>query len=490
MSNEEARAMIKPIDEDTSSQSNQAIDQTVQQETMRKEAKLNVLDKEKKQLLKKLNHIQRSHTWKLSRPLRILQKVFNTLLGRKKIIDQESYIDTLEEILKQTQNELSETKQQLRTLRLQDRLLNSYQTIDFVRQLHDQGELIDFLEQAIDDKKKLNENYRQALIYSARLFMNEPIEKQHLIYKKILAALSIEEIPEFMLRAGLTTDNQLPLREVSSFRANLSMRLRQKQFIDDLPEFLLENKLDAYHFVEQLNVRKPMVIEQKFSLRNLPQKEQVVIKPYEGAGARGVYLVYGFDDIIDINRSKQLTSFTDLQAHMSKDIQTGRVDEDVWIMEELILEDKEKKMPARDIKFYCFYGTVGVILEISRYPERKHCWWTATGERIRTGKYDEQLFKGQGVTKEEIALAEKLSAKIPAPFIRIDFLRSEKGLVFGEFTAKPGNYDEFDEATDQWLGDYYLDAQARLVDDLLHGKTFTEFMRFKESLGYSVEVIK
>ena len=58
MSNEEARAMIKPIDEDTSSQSNQAIDQTVQQETMKKEAKLNVLDKEKKQLLKKLNHIQ------------------------------------------------------------------------------------------------------------------------------------------------------------------------------------------------------------------------------------------------------------------------------------------------------------------------------------------------------------------------------------------------------------------------------------------------
>src|SRR5699024_12457653 len=64
------------------------------------------------------------------------------------------------------------------------------------------------------------------------------------------------------------------------------------------------------------------------------------------------------------------------------------------------------------------------------------------------------------------------SSEIPVPFLRIDFLRGEDGLIFGEFTPKPGNYDEFDERTDQLLGDYFLDAEARLVDDLLNGKQF------------------
>src|SRR5699024_12747322 len=66
------------------------------------------------------------------------------------------------------------------------------------------------------------------------------------------------------------------------------------------------------------------------------------------------------------------------------------------------------------------------------------CWWTACGERIRTGKYGDDLFVGEGVTGEEGEMAAALSAKIPAPFIRIDFLRSDNGLVFGEFTSKPG----------------------------------------------------
>src|SRR5699024_340527 len=133
------------------------------------------------------------------------------------------------------------------------------------------------------------------------------------------------------------------------------------------------------------------------------------------------------------------------------------------------------KVPARDIKFYCFYGKVGLILEITRFPERNHCWWTVTGERVRTGKYDEDLFKGEGVSWEEIDLARNISLKIPAPFIRIDFLRSEKGLIFGEFAPKPGNYDEFDELTDKWMGDYFLEAQGRLMNDLLKGKVFQEY---------------
>ncbi len=62
---------------------------------------------------------------------------------------------------------------------------------------------------------------------------------------------------------------------------------------------------------------------------------------------------------------------------MEKDLETGAVDRDEWMIEELIYENRREKVPARDVKFYCFYGKVGIILEIVREPEVRHCWWNA-----------------------------------------------------------------------------------------------------------------
>src|SRR5699024_1225315 len=112
--------------------------------------------------------------------------------------------------------------------------------------------------------------------------------------------------------------------------------------------------------------------------------------------------------------------------------------------------------------------------------------WTATGERDRAGKYDEDLFKGKGVSKHEIEIVSDLSLQIPAPFIRIDFLRSSDGMIFGEFTPKTGNDDEFDGRTDQRLGEYYMESERRLTNDLLNGKPFTEYKRFVKNKGIEI----
>lgn len=92
-----------------------------------------------------------------------------------------------------------------------------------------------------------------------------------------------------------------------------------------------------------------------------------------------------------------------------------------------------------------------------------------------TGKYNDQLFVGKGFTQQELAQVNEISRQIPSPFMRIDFLRGENGLVFGEFTPKPGNYDEFEETIDRWLGDCFLGAENRLVTDMLQGKKFDAF---------------
>ena len=199
-------------------------------------------------------------------------------------------------------------------------------------------------------------------------------------------------------------------------------------------------------------------------------------------GSRGVYLIYSFRDIVDIKRQKKLSSWEELLKSMKQDLDTGSVAADEWFIEELIVGDARDSIPANDIKFYCFYGKVGLVLEINRYPELMYAWWTRSGERLRTGKYDGYLFRGDGVTEKEIALAENISKEIPAPFIRIDFLRSTDGLVFGEFTPKPGNYNEFSKETDQLLGDLFLEAEARLEEDLYNGKPFTRFRQFQANL--------
>ena len=457
------------------------------EEMITKEANIKTLEKEKNNYVKQINHIKRSKTWKHSKLFRRLHGSITSILGIDRRLKQKQRLIELETKQEETQKELYETRELLQDLTLDDRKLDSHKITKLMRETKEEGKLIDYLNRVIEEKKIHENNYNYALKYTARLFMNEKIEYKNFVYTKVLSALKTEDIPEFMIRAGLEAESSIPLRQAASFRSSLSMRMRQKQLHDSLPEFTLEDKVSAYQFIDQLNILRPETIDGKYSIVDIPIKDNIVIKPADGAGARGVYLVYRFDYIVDVNRKREITSWEELAESMIEDIKTGRVSEDAWLIEELIFEDQENKIPASDIKFYSFYGKIGLILEITRYPERKHCWWTATGERIRTGKYEEDLFKGQGVSKEEIELATNLSMKIPAPFIRIDFLRSHNGLIFGEFTAKPGNYDEFDKKTDQWLGDYFLEAQGRLTDDLLNGKQFEAYKQFTGNLNHSLD---
>lgn len=463
-------------------QAEKQTDNKYEEEMIQKEAKLISLQQEQMDNQKRIDHIKKSNTWKLSKPLYKLRQFFIKLFRLEDKINQSEEIKQLKTKLLNTEQKLYQAEERLAEQKLDDRLLNSFHHKEEMRAMKDEGNLVNYLDKAVRDKKKHEANYNEALTYAARLFMNEEAEQKNLVYSKAMSGLKTEDIPEFMIRAGLTEEKSMSLKNVASFRASLSIRMRQKQLINLLPEFTLENKLDAYHFVDQFNIRRPEVTEGHFSMEHLPKKAGTVIKPTDGAGSRGVYIIHHTNDIINVKESKKIQSLVELEESMQKDLTKGWVSEDKWMAEELIIEDKENKLPASDLKFYCFYGKVGLVLEITRYPERKHTWWTATGERIRTGKYEEALFKGKGVTDEELAQVAELSLQIPAPFIRIDFLRSEDELVFGEFTAKPGNYDEFETATDEWLGDYYIEAEGRLVNDLLNGKVFTAYNSFTKQL--------
>lgn len=93
----------------------------------------------------------------------------------------------------------------------------------------------------------------------------------------------------------------------------------------------------------------------------------------------------------------------------------------------------------RDLKFYTFYGECPLVLEIDRNKNKtRYCWWDENGDVMPTGKYEGELFRGDGFDKNLLDIAKATSLRIPAPFIRIDFLNANPQPVLGEFTPRPG----------------------------------------------------
>ncbi len=452
---------------------------------IKREAELKKLQLENKQIHKELKSIEKSKVWKFSRPLRSLSAIANALflsLFRaskfKELIIQNKELKqrqmTLQDQLEDAERKLIEEHSRINSLMIGLKRVESDHLLKTIKKAKEDGTLIEYLDTLIQEKANYEQRYDTALKYAAKLYKNNRAQTKHFVYNRVLTGLKIEDIPEFIVREAETKE-AVSLLKAASFKASLGIRALRRQLGERLPEYVLDHKMDAYSFVDQLSVKRPWVSEQSYNVSEISKQAEVVIKPVHGAGSRGVYLVFSMDHIRDVKRSQTLTDWDALITNMSKDLKLGWVDEDEWLVEELITEDQVTNTPARDLKFYCFYGKVALILEIQRYPEIKYCWWNTKGERISTGKYDDELFKGVGPSRSELELAATISLEIPTPFVRIDFLKTTSGLIFGEFTPKPGNYDEFDKKTDQWLGEYFSSAEGRLLSDLLSGKKFTHY---------------
>lgn len=270
--------------------------------------------------------------------------------------------------------------------------------------------------------------------------------------------------------------NKIKLSGMASFRRSLSIRHFSRQIQPKPREWILNDKEKGFKFSDSIGIKRPNVFFQgclNDALKYL--KPGMVLKPLGGAGSIGVYIFKYNGEIYSVKNSRTLT-FDTLIDEVKKGIVTAKF-KDCWIVEELIAETSNASF-SRDLKFYCFYGKCGVILEVKRDPVIEHCFWLPSGNLANTGKYIDSSFIGQGVTAKQVEMAEFISSKIPAPFMRIDFLKSYKdncNIALGEFTPSPGTYEDFSEKFDQYLGELYLSAEARLFDDLLDGRSFSEF---------------
>lgn len=237
----------------------------------------------------------------------------------------------------------------------------------------------------------------------------------------------------------------------------------------------LNRKSTGRRFMDLVGARVPETYQTQTKLADLTVMEKCVVKPRSGANSCGVYLIFSADRIFSVKRSQYLRSVDELKEAMALDIKNGDVREDSWFIEELILEDSDAGIPGRDIKFFCFYGEIPLALEVTRIPKKKYCWWSAPGKIADTGKFSDAGFNGLGFSETELRAVQKISKEVPLPFVRIDFIRSEDGLVFGEFTPRQGGFEEYNEITDIELGRHFLAAEGRLLKDMLNGRIFETY---------------
>lgn len=280
--------------------------------------------------------------------------------------------------------------------------------------------------------------------------------------------------------------HDLKVRRGLSFRAFMVQESETRRLGMRSASWMLDQKIAAYRFVDKLAVRRPTTDLESYKFQSLPRFTPSVVKPVRGTGSRGCYLLYSDFEIVHVLDGLQFGSWDDMYSHAKTLMadSTSRPLPDRWFIEELILENAAERIPARDLKFFTFYGEVIMVLEVQRrMGNAQYSFLLPDNTPIRPGSWKYDYYEGKGTEAADIALIESLSLEIPHPFSRIDMLKGEDGLVFGEFTPRPGRFQNFSNRWDRVLGEAWAQAQYRLQQDLLQGRRFDAFLSATDYLA-------
>lgn len=294
----------------------------------------------------------------------------------------------------------------------------------------------------------------------------------------LLDDVSPDHLSHYLVR--LIERNDLKIRRGLSFASFMVQESESRRLGAQSNAWLLDNKLAAYKFIDAINVRRPETDLRQYKFKEVAPRSPAVLKPVRSTGSRGCYLIYSESKIVYVPDGSIFSSWQEMSTHAQTlmDPDQRRPLPDRWMIEELILEDSSLETPAPDLKYFTFYGKVLMVLEVRREGGTpRYSFIRPDNSSIKPGGWDYEYFEGAETAPEDIELIQTISTQIPHPFLRIDMLKSEDGLVFGEFTPRPGGYNRFYRRWDRLMGEEWALAQNRLLKDLLAGKRFDAFVQ-------------
>ncbi len=302
---------------------------------------------------------------------------------------------------------------------------------------------------------------------------------------RFLNNFTLADTDHYFVKFAAKFDN---LQHVSSLRSSLSQRTRRmlKHGTDSCPEWILQKKANGYLFADAIGVPRPENSLKSVHLDKIAFKEGTALKPPNASGSAGVYLIHSADHIVDARTGKAIAGLDELRRHMHDDVETRRIPRPYWNIEELMIDSSNEMGSSHDWKFYSFYGEIGLVGTMQRYPYPAEVWMTADGEKAdiwARPRENEVDWDAREIPATLLEAAREISLALPVPFLRIDFLSSDRGFVLGEFTARPGVLHLLSRDQDRRLGEAFISAEHRLYEDLRRGKKFTEFDSFAKKLG-------
>lgn len=344
------------------------------------------------------------------------------------------------------------------------------------------------VQRLLTDRSDVVADYRSMVELLRRRGMTSSEDGE--LYLEAVSQLSVDELTLHDV-VMIARNHRAPLRHADSFFRKIVERRRKKQ-LGAVPEkYLGHSKKADVQFAESAGVPVPATLWAG-RISDIPQslKAGTFLKPTKSSGAKGAFYLFCSDNLFSVHSSKQLQTWDELLIACRKQMAPQSADEITWELQELVQEYDHT--PARDLKFFAFYGQVGLVQEVLRHPVKQYEFFNADGSLADCGRdrtYEPRFLDPEdtitdkgGLTMDKLETAQDLSLQIPAPFMRIDFLNGAEGLLFCEFSSSPGMSHTFNEDYDQRLGRMYLEAEMRLADDLLAGKPFEAFTSWRAAL--------
>lgn len=255
---------------------------------------------------------------------------------------------------------------------------------------------------------------------------------------------------------------------------------------NQVPPRVIGNKRLGALLARAVGLSVPKAAE-PIALAHMVFDEPKVIKPLHSDGGHCVYAINPQPNGAIVNEftGRVYDSGDSLKEAAYGQMARFGISKDLWLQEEMIVGSGGSPRETLDVKFYTFYGEIGLILQVDRWRGKLYRFFDLDGNIVDTGKYSVVPDMIPAFDRELIDLARKVSLKIPWPHVRIDFLVSDVDIRFGEFTCQPGGAGSFNAEWDARLAQEYVHAQARLYSDLLGGKQFVEYKELLEYLSMS-----
>lgn len=284
----------------------------------------------------------------------------------------------------------------------------------------------------------------------------------------------------FTIDEALISEKMRELRSLS-FSTSLSVMRASAELMRKegrrMAAFVLDSKILGYEFARGLGLATPQVHRLNVPLEEIDFRPGTVVKPVNENSARGVFIVKHSGEILYLNSGNLYAGAGEARRAARTLLNRKQIKADNWLSEDLVSCGAGI---ARDLKFYMFYGEIGLVLESRRLPGLKRCWYDGEGRIVKTGKYDDNLFEGHGDYGAVADLARRVSLALPGPFARLDFLVSDSGILFGEVTPIPGGHDRFNHQWDSRLGTLFAEASVRLSCDVASGKRFETYEQMEK----------